>query len=84
MAGAWYSVPELRLRDHRFAVPLDYSLADSPKITVFAREVVAGISLDWLYVFRLHVTFQLDGVFDECLCGKFIALSGDSVPEYGF
>ncbi|KAG5008245.1 hypothetical protein AAZX31_09G233200 [Glycine max] len=39
----WYSVPELRLRDHRFKVPLDHSLGphSSPKITVFAREVVA-------------------------------------------
>ncbi|XP_031377419.1 uncharacterized protein LOC116192871 [Punica granatum] len=41
VAGTWYSVPELRLRDHRFTVPLDYSLAASPKITVFAREVVS-------------------------------------------
>ncbi|XP_024989423.1 uncharacterized protein LOC112523959 [Cynara cardunculus var. scolymus] len=41
VAGAWYSVPELRLRDHRFTVPLDYSLSESPKISVFAREVVA-------------------------------------------
>lgn len=43
-AGNWYSVPELRLRDHRFSVPLDYSLdrSISPKISVFAREVVAG------------------------------------------
>lgn len=44
VAGDWYSVPELRLRDHRFIVPLDYSRdrASSPKISVFAREVVAG------------------------------------------
>lgn len=44
VAGKWYSVPELRLRDHRFTVPLDYSLdrSTSPKISVFAREVVAG------------------------------------------
>lgn len=42
--GDWYSVPELRLRDHRFTVPLDHSQGShsSPKITVFAREVVAG------------------------------------------
>ncbi|KAF7826103.1 Proline iminopeptidase [Senna tora] len=41
--GNWYTVPELRLRDHRFAVPMDYSLDlhSSPKISVFAREVVA-------------------------------------------
>ncbi|KAG2725382.1 hypothetical protein I3843_01G063400 [Carya illinoinensis] len=41
--GKWYSVPELRLRDHRFTVPLDYSLDHraSPKISVFAREVVS-------------------------------------------
>ncbi|KAL0724582.1 hypothetical protein Bca4012_039181 [Brassica carinata] len=36
----WFSVPELRLRNHRFSVPLDYSKT-SPKITVFAREIVA-------------------------------------------
>ncbi|OIT35988.1 hypothetical protein A4A49_35488 [Nicotiana attenuata] len=43
IAGGWYSVPDLRLRDHRFNVPLDYSLdhSSTPKITVFAREVVA-------------------------------------------
>lgn len=42
--GKWFSVPELRLRNHRFIVPLDYSLDSktSPKITIFAREVVAG------------------------------------------
>ncbi|CAA0842549.1 alpha/beta-Hydrolases superfamily protein [Striga hermonthica] len=42
-SGDWFSVPELRLRDHRFVVPLDYSLdvCTSPNITVFAREVVA-------------------------------------------
>lgn len=44
VTGDWYSVPELRLRDHRFTVPLDHSRGphSSPKITVFAREVVAG------------------------------------------
>ncbi|XP_056693586.1 uncharacterized protein [Spinacia oleracea] len=45
--GNWFSLPELRLRDHYFTVPLDYSLrSDSsfPKISVFAREVVAGLS----------------------------------------
>lgn len=43
-AGEWNSVPELRLRDHRFTVPLDYTrgLHASPKISVFAREVVSG------------------------------------------
>ncbi|XP_074557521.1 uncharacterized protein LOC141813454 [Curcuma longa] len=40
-AGAWYSVPDLSLRDHRFTVPLDYSASSSTNITVFAREVVA-------------------------------------------
>jgi len=44
-AGAWYAVPGLSLRDHRFAVPLDHSSPDSgAAITVFAREVVAGRS----------------------------------------
>ncbi|KAK4435183.1 Proline iminopeptidase [Sesamum alatum] len=43
VSSDWFSVPELRLRDHRFTVPLDYSLDDSTsaKISVFAREVVA-------------------------------------------
>ncbi|KAL9234498.1 hypothetical protein vseg_009367 [Gypsophila vaccaria] len=42
--GNWFSAPELRLRDHFFTVPLDYSLQldSSPTITVFAREVVAA------------------------------------------
>ncbi|KAG7028582.1 Proline iminopeptidase [Cucurbita argyrosperma subsp. argyrosperma] len=41
-AGTWYSVPELRLRDHYFSVPLNYSLDhSSPKISVYAREVVS-------------------------------------------
>lgn len=45
-AGAWYAVPDLSLRDHRFAVPLDHSSPSpsAPTITVFAREVVAGES----------------------------------------
>lgn len=44
VTGKWFSVPELRLRDHRFIVPLDYSFNSKtyPKITVFAREIVAG------------------------------------------
>lgn len=44
VVGKWFSVPDLRVRDHRFAVPLDYSSFDrtAPKISVFAREVVAG------------------------------------------
>ncbi|XP_010261388.1 PREDICTED: uncharacterized protein LOC104600232 isoform X2 [Nelumbo nucifera] len=40
IVGSWYSVPDLRLRDHRFTVPLDYSTAHQ-RISVFAREVVA-------------------------------------------
>ncbi|KAI4355138.1 hypothetical protein L6164_003938 [Bauhinia variegata] len=44
VSGNWYSVPELRLRDHWFTVPLDYSrdLHSSSKISVFAREVVTA------------------------------------------
>ncbi|XP_050235601.1 uncharacterized protein LOC126685718 [Mercurialis annua] len=43
VAGTWYSVPDLRLRDHRFTVPLDYrnNQNASPKISIFIREVVA-------------------------------------------
>ncbi|XXG82469.1 hypothetical protein AAC387_Pa10g0410 [Persea americana] len=40
-AGDWYSVPDLRLRDHRFTVPLDHTSPSSHTISVFAREVVA-------------------------------------------
>uniref|UniRef100_A0A803M322 AB hydrolase-1 domain-containing protein n=1 Tax=Chenopodium quinoa TaxID=63459 RepID=A0A803M322_CHEQI len=50
-AGNWISVPELRLRDHYFTVPLDYSsVSDSscPKISVFAREVVAVMAVNAL------------------------------------
>lgn len=41
---AWFAVPELSLRDHRFIVPLDYSSGedDGINITVFAREVVGA------------------------------------------
>ncbi|XP_051148165.1 uncharacterized protein LOC127263186 [Andrographis paniculata] len=55
VAGDWFSVPELRLRDHRFTVPLNYSLQEftSPKITVFAREVV-GVGKE-----ELHLPFLL-------------------------
>lgn len=43
VAGDWYSVPDLSLRDNRFTVPLDHFDPDSAaKITVFAREVVAA------------------------------------------
>ncbi|GJV01045.1 RNA-directed DNA polymerase [Tanacetum coccineum] len=56
VAGEWYSVPELRLRDHHFTVPLDYSVPQSPKITVFAREAVAvGKEYkDWPYLLFLQ------------------------------
>lgn len=42
--GDWYSVPDLRLRDHRFMVPLDYrsNTSVSRKISIFARELVSG------------------------------------------
>ncbi|KDP43915.1 hypothetical protein JCGZ_20925 [Jatropha curcas] len=41
VVGTWYSVPDLRLRDHRFTVPLDYSAdRNGTKISIFAREVV--------------------------------------------
>ncbi|KAM3195143.1 hypothetical protein ACQJBY_071298 [Aegilops geniculata] len=41
-AGPWFAVPDLSLRDHRFAVPLDHSSPSAPHITVFVREVVAA------------------------------------------
>ncbi|RAL46269.1 hypothetical protein DM860_016702 [Cuscuta australis] len=43
VVGDWFSVPELRLREHWFTVPLDHSSTDprgSPTISIFAREVV--------------------------------------------
>jgi hypothetical protein len=44
-AGPWYAVPGLSLRDHLFAIPLDYSDPDAASsIIVFAREVVASKS----------------------------------------
>ncbi|PWA69842.1 Alpha/beta hydrolase fold-1 [Artemisia annua] len=56
VAGEWYSVPELSLRDHHFTVPLDYSVPQSPKITVFAREAVAvgKENKDWPYLLYLQ------------------------------
>ncbi|GAB2230909.1 hypothetical protein Droror1_Dr00015206 [Drosera rotundifolia] len=42
VVGEWYSVPDLRLRDHRFRVPLDYDASEGRVISVFAREVVAA------------------------------------------
>ncbi|CAM8945294.1 unnamed protein product [Rhodiola kirilowii] len=44
VAETWYSVPDLRIRGHRFTVPLDYSRdrSDNRSISVFAREVVAA------------------------------------------
>lgn len=49
VVGEWFSVPDLRLRDHRFSVPLDFSAdcRDSPKISIFAREVVSGALLSF-------------------------------------
>lgn len=65
--GDWFSVPDLRLRDHRFNVPLDYSLnrSDSPKISVFAREVVSG---DHLNNIHLHQIFPLLSLSTAALC----------------
>lgn len=54
VTGEWFSVPELRIRDHRFTVPLDYSLdySASPKISVFVREIVSGNKAT-TFLFRL-------------------------------
>ncbi|ERN05045.1 uncharacterized protein LOC18433212 [Amborella trichopoda] len=39
---AWFSVPDLRMRDHTFRVPLDYTaISLTSKISIFVREVVA-------------------------------------------
>lgn len=74
---SWYSVPELRLRDHRFSVPLDYSLDlhSTPRISVFAREVVAGTVYSRTIVFYWCnkiidfscIHFQLVDVVDSLL-----------------
>ncbi|KAF3441166.1 hypothetical protein FNV43_RR15077 [Rhamnella rubrinervis] len=57
VAGKWYSVPDLRLRDHRFTVPLDYSVDQrvSPKISIFAREVVAVGKEEQLLPYLLYL-----------------------------
>ena len=63
VAGDWYSVPDLRLRDHSFTAPLDYSLDCStcPKITIFAREVVSGTVIGFLIMLSLP-SFLLIGL----------------------
>ena len=48
VAGDWYSVPDLRLRDHHFTVPLDYHRPDSPNISLLARELVSGVCIFFL------------------------------------
>jgi hypothetical protein len=50
VAGVWYNVPELAIRDLYFVVPLDYSSPDSPSIIIFVREVVAGKSFLFLRI----------------------------------
>ncbi|KAI3444487.1 hypothetical protein Pfo_001152 [Paulownia fortunei] len=90
----WFSVPELRLRDHRFTVPLDYSLNDStsPKISVFVREVVAVGKEE------LHLPFLLylqGGPGFECMrpaeaigwinkaCEEYRVILMDQAPQRG-
>lgn len=62
VVGDWYSVPDLRLRDHRFSVPLDYSAdrRNSSKISIFAREVVSGalLTFDWNQDLRFVQAFD--------------------------
>ncbi|KAL2892118.1 Proline iminopeptidase [Bienertia sinuspersici] len=56
--GDWFSVPDLKLRDHFFKVPLDYSLRSNsfcPKITVFAREVVSAGKEDQSLPYLLYL-----------------------------
>lgn len=61
LTSDWFSVPDLRLRDHRFTVPLDYSISDpaAPKISVFAREVVGGN-------YKLDLSIELR--YSRCVC----------------
>lgn len=61
VAGSWYSVPELRLRDHRFIAPLNYAIdrRASPKISIFAREVVAGICVNQIVEAKLNSYYCL-------------------------
>lgn len=74
--GAWYSVPDLRLRDHYFTVPLDYSLDSStcPKITIFAREVVSGTVIGYEIMLSspscLSIAFDL--ILFLLLCNSWI------------
>ncbi|XP_075519138.1 uncharacterized protein LOC142553041 isoform X3 [Primulina tabacum] len=57
VTGEWFSVPELRLRDHRFTVPLDYSLdySASPKVSVFVREIVSVGKEEHILPFLLYL-----------------------------
>lgn len=41
--GEWFQVPDLALRDHYLVVPLDYENPKVSSITIFVREVVAGM-----------------------------------------
>ncbi|KAG6784817.1 hypothetical protein POTOM_010526 [Populus tomentosa] len=72
VAGTWYSVPDLRLRDHRFTVPLDYSIDRnaSPRISVFAREVVSGMN-SWTSCTLLVFYFLYSSYF-RCCCVFFL------------
>jgi pimeloyl-ACP methyl ester carboxylesterase len=51
-----YRAPGLVLSEHEFELPLDHARPDGPKLTVFAREVVApgreGDPLPWLVFFQ--------------------------------
>ncbi|MCZ2134667.1 MAG: alpha/beta hydrolase [Burkholderiales bacterium] len=56
MAEPAHILPGLRLRSHRFQLPLDYARSDGETIEVFAREVWApdreGQQLPWLVFFQ--------------------------------
>jgi len=56
LAESAHILPGLRLRSHRFQLPLDYARSDGETIEVFAREVWApdreGQQLPWLVFFQ--------------------------------
>ncbi|KAF2291178.1 hypothetical protein GH714_020535 [Hevea brasiliensis] len=56
--GSWYSVPDLRLRDHRFTVPLDYSVqrSASPNLHFCSRIVAARNRLINSFDIIIYVT----------------------------
>ena len=54
--GEWFQVPDLALRDHYLVVPLDYENPKGSSITIFVREVVAGMQPRFSHSFQTTST----------------------------